>query len=988
MKRLMKVMVAAVTSICMLAINLPMTVIDVRADGEPTYELTYTHDSTEGNNEPDIPKISENGVEITDFDVLLSKGTINIAMPSTIGGNIDSVRICDGNGTLIEEFNKNDQNDISGSYEMTASAVLRECRVAHNENDPGSYIVIRLEYVYKVTLTANIYRDVSFFAEDDDRGLQPVSGIGDSFNGHVCEGMTRSNYETKTYTFYLNRAPSTMTITNPGGVGAEDLLRLASVTINDQNQPVRNRYDRCVYAVSLDANNALDVKLTGDATQGYVIGWLNSGGDITQSNIQPDEIFNHGKAKIVGVYSGTSIDNLTNVTSNYDLTNGCVDENGFGELRLESGYWIEFEFIPDPGYQLYTFSDNDTTHPADISARTAPNTYLFQMPDHNVHFNAEFRTAEEIVAISEGTRITSGNVSLTDFDIGGGSARLNVQPQDPAVYSNDAAIEEICEENELEVQDYLNIDLEQVYHIANTTDGYWPGSSFHDLGNGYAEITLEMAEDFHPETDSICLIHDRGEGVEDRYETINAQYDQETNTITFRTNGFSNYLIAAAPDGSIDNENPDNERPHYVIENTNEGIGLYAFEYHEDIDDVVQIPCEPGFFVQDDAIIDLSESVPGDVTIKMNIDGEIIDYEPGFCPEHWVIFDGVTVDGNTYTFNFSLCWNVTVGAVADASIAVYGENGLLTPIGECRENPVSVNIDENEEEPFAMAELFFDTEPSYINITGNNYMMMYISGVEDEDLSPLGTTTVNYPEDNRGFMWLEIGGIQRNEEDTYIFDTEGIAGATYTINGSASGDHAIVIQSFASSAIPESVSSAMSSLIEGSEYSNAVFLYGFDIYLVDGNGIVTEPGYSVTITIRLEEAVALEDGQSLFLVHMHGDGANATYELIEVVYDATNKTITFTTSSFSPFVLHKGTKTEPVTPAATPANEETPAAQATTTEAAPAAAAAQTTQAAAQAARTGEAQSYNGTVGIILILSAAALVFYVWRKETELEWYE
>ena len=121
---------------------------------------------------------------------------------------------------------------------------------------------------------------------------------------------------------------------------------------------------------------------------------------------------------------------------------------------------------------------------------------------------------------------------------------------------------------------------------------------------------------------------------------------------------------------------------------------------------------------------------------------------------------------------------------------------------------------------------------------------------------------------------------------------------------------------------------------------------------------------------------------------MHGDGANATYELIEVVYDATNKTITFTTSSFSPFVLNKGTKTDPVTPAATPANEETPAAQATTTEAAPAAAAATTTQAAAQAARTGEAQSYNGTVGIILILSAAALVFYVWRKETELEWFE
>lgn len=983
MKRLMKVMVATVTSICMLAINLPMTAVNVHADSEPVYVLSYTHDNTPGNNEPDTPALTQDNTPIAN-DSFMARGTINISIPQTIGGSINEVRICDGYGTLISSFRADDQNNGVGSYTMTGNAVLRDMGVGHDEQN--TYIELRLQEVYKVTLKASIYRRVDFFAENDNRTLEVV--YGDSFNGHTCEGMMRDNIYTSTYTFYLSERPATMQITNPGGVAAEYLLRLVNVNINNVDQPVLNRYDRCEYSVSPDENNELRIELRGDGRQGYVIEWCNTGGNNSNTNISDEEVFQHGSARIVGIFAGESVDSLQDVSSNYDLTNGCIDfeKEGFGTIRLESGYWVAFEFTPDPGYQLWTFQDKDNA--VEISSSGNTNTYLFQVPDNNVHFFAEFRSAEDFVNVEDGTMITGGDVVLNDFDINGGSARVNVQPQDPSIYANDEAIEAICEDNELEVQDYLNIDLDQVYHIANTDNGYWTTNSFHDLGNGYAEITLQMADDFRPGTDSICLIHDRGEGAEDRYETINAQYDQETNTITFRTNGFSNYLIAAAPNGSINNENPDDERPHYLIENTNEGIGLYTFEYHEDIDEVLQVPCEPGFFVQDDAIIDMSEYVPGDVTIKMNIDGEVIDYDPGFCPEHWVIFDGVTVDGNTYTFNFSLCWNVTVGAVADASIAVYGENGLLTPIGECRDNPVSVNIDENEDEPYAMAELFFDTEPSYIEITGNDYMMMYILGVEDEDLSPLGTTTVNYPEDNRGFMWLEIGGIQRNEEDTYIFDTEGIAGATYTINGSASGDHAIVIQSFASSAIPASVSSAMSSLIEDSEYSNAVFLYGFDIYLVDGNGIVTDPGYSVTITIRLEEAIALEDGQSLFLVHMHGDGANATYELIEVVYDATNKTITFTTSSFSPFVLNKGTKTDPVTPAATPANEETPAAQATTTEAAPAAAAATTTQAAAQAARTGEAQSYNGTVGIILILSAAALVFYVWRKETELEWFE
>ena len=304
----------------------------------------------------------------------------------------------------------------------------------------------------------------------------------------------------------------------------------------------------------------------------------------------------------------------------------------------------------------------------------------------------------------------------------------------------------------------------------------------------------------------------------DRYETITAQYDPETNEITFRTNGFSNYLIAAAPNGVNDNEDPEDEQPHYVIEHTDEGIGLYAFEYDEETDEMVQVPCEPGFFIQDDAIIDKTESVPGDITIRINIDGEVIDYHPGFCPEHWVIFDGITVDGNTVVFNFSLCWSVMVGAVADADIAVYDENGLLTPIGECRDNPVSVNINETEEEPFAVAELFFDTKPSYVTITGNDYLIMYISGVEDEDLSPIGTTTVDYSEEDRGFMWIEIGGIERNEEDTYLFDVEGVAGASYTISGSASGDHAIVIQGFASTDMPASVTNAVNTLITGSSY--------------------------------------------------------------------------------------------------------------------------------------------------------------------------
>ena len=965
MKQLMKIMVAAVTSVCLLAINLPVTTLNVRADGN-TYHLSNTivNDGNDSREEPCLTIGNESYYNTPD-NVCLDPGTINVQINTGNEYHADYIKIeLDG----AEVLNTTD----SSSYTLTARVKVEELRIASDpiegSTDPApSYIYLRLVTEYTITVTSDIYRTIEIKGRDEQHNLVFETICSDSGGNGIYE---------HTYTYYVYERPVSLVIDNPGGVGGEDLLRLTGVTINGQAQQIRNRYDRCVYNLPSDTTT-FNIVLRCDNTPGRVVEWVNSDGDNAYCpNITDDEVFRHGSAKIVGVYSGDDINNLTDVSADYDLTNGCVNAHGCGTLRVERGYWIAFEFTPDPGYQLWSFQEKELS--VEISSSETTNTYLFRVRDGNVHFIAEFREAGSFVTVEDGTIISEGDVTLNDFEVASGSARISVQPTDGDVYANDQSVNDILDDTDLEIRECVNIDLDQVFHVANTEDDYWVTDSYHDLGNGSADITLRMSDDFYPESNDIVLIHDRGEGVEDRYETINAQYNPETNEITFRTNGFSNYMIAAAPNGDTPpDRSGSDERPHYILDQTPNGFALIGFGHDDENDTDFDFECEIGFTIEDDAIIDIGDGIPEDMNIKIDIDGEVMDYEPGFCAEHWVLFDSVTVNGNTITLNLHNCWIVRADICADVEITVNGDNGVLLPIGESDPSfyPFEVDVDETQAEPHEWVDLVFDREPSEVIVRGNNYFITEIFEVDADDLSPIGNNVLAYP-DNGGCMWFSVVGMPRNEADSFLLEADNISNATFTINGNASGDHVIVVQGFESTDIPADIAGTINTYISSSDYTGAVFLGGFDIYLIDESGIVTDPGYTVTITLQLTTALDLADGASVFFVHMHGEGSSATYEIIEATYNATAKTVTFTTSSFSPFVMYKGTKVPAATEAATPAQADTAATptSATPTSAAPAAAAAVATG--AQAARTGEGRSYYSTVGTILILSAAAIVFF------------
>lgn len=154
-----------------------------------------------------------------------------------------------------------------------------------------------------------------------------------------------------------------------------------------------------------------------------------------------------------------------------------------------------------------------------------------------------------------------------------------------------------------------------------------------------------------------------------------------------------------------------------------------------------------------------------------------------------------------------------------------------------------------------------------------------------------------------------------------------------------------------------------------------------DIHELDG---------SATLTIVLDEPLDLQDGQSIVMIHFLEDG---TREVIRATYNAENQSITFRTTGFSVYAIAiegevteetTATTTTTTTTSATEATTTATEATTTTTETAAATTASETTAAptptptpvpAGGAARTGEGPSNATTIGLLIMLLGATLLF-------------
>ena len=241
----------------------------------------------------------------------------------------------------------------------------------------------------------------------------------------------------------------------------------------------------------------------------------------------------NGSARAIAVY-----DENDNLISSDAYTNPESDEyglkDGFGWVSIKAGYRVVFEFVPDYGYQLTSIKLNEQ----EVDATGVTNQFEIVIPQGggNVHFAAEFTKTDDVVK-SGSDSVEGGTITLPENSIENGTAQLTVNDvelsADKITGFQDAA-------GEYTISNYLDIDLYQVFYKGkNDADDVW-SNKIDELGEE-ATITIKLADGLT--ADDIVIVHNIHDGEE--YEVIEIEsYDEEANTITFKTKSFSNYAIA------------------------------------------------------------------------------------------------------------------------------------------------------------------------------------------------------------------------------------------------------------------------------------------------------------------------------------------------------------------------------------------------------------------------------------------------------------
>ena len=922
MKRLFKYLVAAATSFSLLIANVPLTSMVVRADVNYPY-LTNANDELKFHlNESDVFDTTYNTK-----DVIVDPGYIDVDL-------VESNAI----KTLVISLDGDAVYTQSGAgvfnYELKVKATIDSISVAE---DVGTLALVTYD-------DSTVIDDVVDDVPQQKITIEVASTVTRMLDFKIVEGENTSTYQLEVRgtpgleafkaTGEVDRMPNKLIIENPGGMGVEELGRLTEVIINDVPQQVTARYDRCEYSLEGIEGDKITIVLNGDNTPGGVIEWTNYDcpAEHRQGNISEEEQFKYGSAKVVGVYAEDDTNFENNIMADYGIDEkGCIyDEYGNGALRLENGYWIAFEFIPLPGYQLVEFGGSAGGQDMMIGTNDRPNVYYFQMPQSNVHFSATFDTPENIVRINGESIVDDGSVTVAEDEFAGGTAKLTVgalSNNDQAAYNQDNAFAAELNDGNLEVQEYLSLDLANIYQKANTED-YWE-EEYHNLEKGDATVTLKVGDDFNPDNKMVYIVHDKGDAG---YETLEAEYDPNTHEITFWTGSFSNFMIATSDeendidvdqnnnnnnndDGGpeINDDEPEEYVPRYSLTVIDDEPALGNWEEGEDhpFFDAVRI----GRAIPGNAEIanDLPDDLPEECKIIYFINGEEVESfsaieRKTFSPGHFVTYDGLKVTEFTFEVYFTECWIVGIDVdMLDLSMKVLDKDGKeLKPLDE---GDLIFECGNADEVDFTYFEIAFAEHPAEVVVKGiNGYSIFWLESIGEDVLdTPIGENHIKYPADD-DYTWISAWGYAPDSQTVGFAESLKSASAVFEgVSEEKAKDYMLVVSEFDTADAPAEDVATVKKQLEDKGYTAATFPLGFEVTLFDKNGSVHEPGFTVKVTLVLKEALALKDGETVLIIHVLDEG----FEVLEAVYNATDLTLTFETKTFSPFVVTIATKTAP-----------------------------------------------------------------------------
>ena len=527
MKRTIKAVSAAVVSICVLALNLPFFSIEIFADDDPGPQgPTYLI----GEDEQGGTSLSASPREPLPPDGFIRlDGNYNIGQ-RTIILKLDGEEVYSYTPTTAADNVPFSIGDRVGHWIMFNGV---------NPVD-GNTLEFNFSSIYCIEL--DTFCDVEFRAMNGDHGVNlldmedPEARIVDidliDVDDSSDQPYARRLYITDEYPESLSILGIDATIEDV--VYGENLDQHVSRVLSNARNLIP------IEGMGLDDTYNLKVRIIGYHSVMWHISWANCNADLP-AGFPEDEIVTHGYVRVTKIEKEEN-EQWIDVSEDYGLTEaGGVDENGLGDVAVNAGDRVTFEFVPEHGYQLQAVSANGF----ELEASTEINTYIYYMPNTNIHFAADFIEAEDIVTASGSDTVASGTVSFTDGVISGGSGLINITDIDLDSLSS-AEREEADEvisyyaEDDIAIQGFLNIDLYNIFLKANTENEMWT-EDMHEL-DGYATLTIVLEEPLDlQDGQTVVMVHFLEDGSK---ETIRATYNVADHSITFRTSGFSVYAIA------------------------------------------------------------------------------------------------------------------------------------------------------------------------------------------------------------------------------------------------------------------------------------------------------------------------------------------------------------------------------------------------------------------------------------------------------------
>ena len=293
------------------------------------------------------------------------------------------------------------------------------------------------------------------------------------------------------------------------------------------------------YSISVYAAKQ-DTKIMGN------FGWTY---DENSNQYSDDDKIPHGNLQFVkAVYDETTYNTVAEVNAAgnvFEWKNADKKNDPFGEAMFPVGTELTVKLIPDAGYQLTALTLNG----ASFTPGEVPGVYTFTVGEGNWHLGAEF-TATNNKVNNTSTETKNGSININpngDETFSFGTAKLEVKDVNNL---SDERIDDFtatAEEDGYAVESYIDMSLFNTIYKGGKKDGngkYLAWETQVDNLANKASITLELNEDMTGK--DIALVHEKHNGnTITGYEIIPATYNAVNNTITFKTNSFSNYAIVS-----------------------------------------------------------------------------------------------------------------------------------------------------------------------------------------------------------------------------------------------------------------------------------------------------------------------------------------------------------------------------------------------------------------------------------------------------------